>query len=102
MKLVVEHIHGNSKASGKYRKQITIASSGWSDNKKFFAELYGFFITTYGHSVDIDTQDLLNLKQSWSYQLETKYYQHRFFISSREQELFFLLKYGDKLTSWPQ
>jgi hypothetical protein len=100
MKLVVEHIHGNSKASGKYRKQITIASSGWSDNKKFFAELYGFFTTTYGHSVDIDTQDLLNLAQSWSYQLEAKNYQHRFFISNREQESFFLLKYGDKLTSW--
>jgi hypothetical protein len=100
MKLVVEHIHGNSKASGKYSKQITIAALGWNNNKKFFAELYDFFTTTYGQSVDIDTQDLLNLKQSWSYQLEAKYCQHRFFISSREQESFFLLKYGDKLTSW--
>lgn len=100
MKLVVEDIHGNSKASGKYKKQITFGSTGWRDNKKFFAELYGFFSSTYGQSVDIDTQDLLNLKQSWSYQLDAKRYQHRFFISNSEQMSFFLLKYSDRLTSW--
>lgn len=102
MTLVIEDIHGNSKAFRKYKKQISIASTRWSDNKKFFAELYSFFSNTYGQSVDIDTQDLLNLKQSWSYQLGPKYNQHRFFISNTEQVSFFMLKYSDKLTSWSQ
>ena len=98
--LIIDDVHGNSKAVGSYKKRITVVSSSWAESKKVFAELYELFSNAYGSVTDIDTESFLSLKQKWSYQLDLQQYQHRFFISNDEQHSFFLLKYSDQLTHW--
>jgi hypothetical protein len=101
--LIFDDVHHKSKACGLYSKKITIVSCGWNEGKKLFTELYEFFSSAYGSASDIDTQNLLNSlhrAQQWSYQIDVTGYNHKFFLKNSEQYSFFILKYGDRLTTW--
>lgn len=107
MRLVLEDIHGNSKVAylGGWLiqgKQITISPRSYSEGRETFTELYDFFTQALGPSVDIHTLDTLKpcIITSWTYQLDSKYGSHRFFIKDQENLTLFLLKYSNQLTGW--
>jgi hypothetical protein len=99
MHYVLSDIHGNSVASGIFRKKITLADA-WAANKDSFRELHDFFTVTFGPSYDVDTRNILRTNIPWSYQLEKNSGQHSFFVKSDEQLEFFLLKYAEGRTNW--
>ena len=106
MKLILENIHGNSTVSELgdwlWGKQITIVPNTHGDARDHFSELYCFFCESLGPSVDIQTLKTLRLRPhtSWTYQIESRYSQHRFFVKDHENLDWFLIKYSDKLTRW--
>ena len=107
MKLVLEDIHGNSKVSylggwSLLGKRITISSRSYNASREDFAELYNFFTQFLGHSVDIQTLDTLKPRPpvTWTYQIESKYGDHHFFVKDQKDLTLFLLKYSEHLTGW--
>ena len=106
MKLILEHIHGNSTVSelGGWvcGKQITITHSSHWNARDHFSELYSFFCESLGPSVDVQTLKTLRPcpHTSWTYQIDSRYSQHRFFVREQKNLDWFLLKYSDKLTCW--
>jgi len=107
MKLVLEEIHGNSKVSDMggwilQGRQITVSPKLYGESRDHFSELFNFFTETLGHSVDIHTLETLNPRPAtiWTYQIESKYGNHRFFIKNRADLDWFLLKYSHTLDRW--
>lgn len=107
MELVLEDIHGNSKVSSLggwslQGKQITVLARSYSASREGFTELYNFFSQALGHSVDVHTLETLKLRLpvAWTYQIDSKYSNHRFFVKDKTDLTLFLLKYGERLTSW--
>jgi hypothetical protein len=107
MRLVLEDIHGNSKVSylGGWTlqgKQITISPKSYTEGRESFTELYDFFTQKLGPSVDIHTLETLKprILTAWTYQLDSKYDSHRFFVKDQKDLVLFLLTYGEHLTSW--
>jgi len=104
VKLILEDVHGNLKAADSYLfgKRITVVTGSWYDNRVSFTELHSFFTQALGPTLDIDTEQVLypRPKQIWTYQLDHKHGQHRFFVKDRKCLDWFLLKYSDVLTRW--
>ena len=105
MRLHVENIHGNSKVADLggwlWGRQIIISPKSYREGREHFSELYNFFTQTLGPSIDIQTLETLypQPRLSWTYQIESKFGNHRFFVKESKDLDWFLLKYSDKLTS---
>lgn len=104
MQLILDDIRANSKAWDAYYsgKRITIVTGSWFQNRESFTELHNFFTQSLGPTLDLDAEQLMypKIKQVWTYQIDNKHGQHRFFVKSKEHLDWFLLKYSDTLTRW--
>lgn len=101
MEFIIDPIHGSSKAFRKYYRQINVVTGSQYENIETFRKVFEFMTQTYGPAQDIHLDELLNLQQLWTFQLEPKYQMHKFFIKTKEQHSFFILKFGEaKFRRW--
>jgi hypothetical protein len=106
MRLVLESVHGNSKVASLnegyiWGKQITISPRNYKEGREHFTELFNFFTTTLGGSFDIQTTETIypHPRAKWTYQIEPKYGNHKFFVKDKKDLDWFLLKYSHFLTN---
>jgi hypothetical protein len=105
MKFVIEHINGNHKASRRFRRQLTLTANSYNQGREDFTELFNFLTSSFGPSLDINTLDTLKTSDftkavQWSWVIEPRYDQHRFFFRDDKQLAFIKLKYGQCETHW--
>lgn len=75
MDIQVNFIHGNSRASWAYDRELCVHS------REDFLELLAYFEKAQGTSYDIDTLRNLKLKKSWSWaQIKESTYWYKFFV----------------------
>jgi len=72
MNIIVNYIHGNSKAYWIFDRELTVHST------EDFIELLSYFEKAHGTSYDIDTVQKLRLKKDWSYRAGE--HCHTFFV----------------------